>query len=128
MAQWNVWDGKLTRGRVTEAEADYDAAQEAVRRQRLAISLEVQQARIALREADQRLGVSGKGIQLAEESVKLTRDRFETGLSLTAQLIDAETALTSARVRRTEAETDRRVAIATLRRALGLAILPTSSK
>ena len=128
MAQWNVWDGKLTRGRVTEAEADYDAAQEAVRRQRLAISLEVQQARIALREADQRLGVSGKGIQLAEESVKLTRDRFETGLSLTAQLIDAETALTSARVRRTEAETDLRVAIATLRRALGLAILPTSSK
>jgi outer membrane protein len=128
MAQWNLWDGKLTRGRVTEAEAEYAAAQEAVRRQRLAISLEVQQARIALREADQRLSVSGKGIQLAEESVKLTRERFETGLSLTAQLIDAETALTSARVRRTEAETDRRLAVATLRRALGLSILSISSK
>lgn len=128
MAQWNLWDGKLTRGRVTEAEAEYAAAQEAVRRQRLAISLEVQQARIALREADQRLSVSGKGIQLAEESVKLTRERFETGLSLTAQLIDAEAALTSARVRRTEAETDRRLAVATLRRALGLSILSISSK
>jgi outer membrane protein len=128
MAQWNLWDGKLTRGRVTEAEAEYAAAQEAVRRQRLAISLEVQQARIALREADQRLSVSGKGIQLAEESVKLTRERFETGLSLTAQLIDAETALTSARVRRTEAETDRRLAVATLRRALGLSIFSISSK
>lgn len=128
MAQWNVWDGKLTRGRVTEAEAEYNAAQEAVRRQRLAVSLEVQQARIALREAEQRLGVSAKSVQLAEESVKLTRERFAGGLTLAAQLIDAETALTSARVRRTENETDRRMAIATLRRALGPPMIPLSSK
>jgi outer membrane protein TolC len=67
-------------------------------------------------------------VHLAEESVKLTRERFESGLALAAQLIDAETALTAARVRRAEAETDRRVAVAALRRALGMNMIPTSSK
>ena len=128
MAQWDIWDGHLTRGRVNEAEANLQAAQEGVRRQRLAVALEVQQARAALREADERLAVSAKSIRLAEESVKLTRERFETGLSMATQLIDAETALTAARVRRVEADTDRRVAIASLRRALGLTMIPTSSK
>jgi outer membrane protein TolC len=128
MAQWDVWDGNLTRGRVNEAEAELTAAQENVRRQRLAVTLEVQQARSALRESVERLEVSAKSVQLAEESVKLTRERFETGLALAAQLIDAETALTAARVRRAEAETDRRVAVAALRRALGMNMISTSSK
>jgi len=128
MAQWDIWDGNLTKGRVSAAEAEYTAAQEALRRQRLNITLEVRQARLALEEADDRLNVSAKSIQLAEESVKLTRERFEGGLALAAQLIDAETSLTSVRIRRTEAETDRRIAVAALRRALGLPMISTSSK
>jgi outer membrane protein TolC len=39
---------------------------------------------------------------------------------LATQLIDAETALTAARVRRAEAEADERIAVAALRKALGL--------
>ncbi len=128
MAQWDIWDGNLTRGRVNEAAAAHQAAQENVRRQRLAVSLEVQQARAALREADERLAVSAKSIQLAEESVKHTRERFEAGLALATQLIDTETALTAARVRRVEADSDRRVAIAALRRALGMTMISTASK
>jgi len=128
MAHWDVWDGHLTRGRVNQAEAELTAAQENVRRQRLAVTLEVQQARSSLSESIERLDVSAKSVQLAEESVKLTRERFESGLALAAQLIDAETALTAARVRRAEAETDRRVAVAALRRALGMNMISTSSK
>ena len=128
MANWDIWDGHLTRGRVNEAEAELTAAQENVRRQRLAITLEVQQARSSLRESEERLDVSAKSVQLAEESVKLTRERFETGLALATQLIDAETALTSARVRRAEAETDRRLSVAALRRALGMTMISTPSK
>lgn len=128
VAQWDIWDGRLTQGRVREAEAEFAAAQEAARRQRLNITLEVRQARLALDEADERLSVSAKSVQLAEESVTLTRERFQGGLSLAAQLIDAETTLTSARVRRAEAETDRRIAVAALRRSLGLSMIPESSK
>ena len=65
---------------------------------------------------------------LASESEKLTRERFEGGLALAAQLIDAETALTAARVRRAEAESDRWTAVAALRRALGLPMIEPSTK
>jgi outer membrane protein TolC len=43
---------------------------------------------------------------------------------LSTQLINAETALTAARVRRAEAGADRRIAAAALRQALGLPQIP----
>jgi len=48
------------------------------------------------------------------------RTRFERGLALSTQLIDSETALVAARVRRAEAESDQRIAVAALRKALAL--------
>lgn len=118
--QWNLWDGQLTRGRVQEARAALDTAVEQERKLRLAIELEVAQARLNLQEAEQRLEVTARVTDQAEESADLTRSRFEQGLALSTQLIDAETALTAARVRRAEAEAGRRIAVSALRRALGL--------
>jgi outer membrane protein len=123
MAQWNVWDGRQTKGKVAEAQAELEAVRQATRKLRLDVDLEVTQARLAVKDAEERLAVTQRVINLAEESVKLTRDRYEQGLALTTQLIDAETALTGARVRRVEAETNLSVAVAGLRRALGLAIV-----
>jgi len=118
--QWNLWDGQLTRGRVQEAQAALDTAVEQERKLRLAIELEVAQARLYLQESEQRLEVTSRATDQAEESADLTRSRFEQGLALSTQLIDAETALTAARVRRAEAEAGRRIAVSALRRALGL--------
>ena len=123
MAQWTVWDGRQTRGKVREAEAQLTAAREETRKLRLGIDLDVKRAELAVKDAEERLTVTQRTIELAEESVKLTRDRFEQGLSLATQLIDAETALTAARVRRVEAETNLSVAIAAWRRALGLELM-----
>jgi outer membrane protein TolC len=94
---------------------------------RLAIDLEIEQARIGLNESTERLQVTEKAVAKAAESVELTRARFEQGLCLASQLLDAETALTGTRVRRAEAEADRRIAIAALRKALGLPQLQTDS-
>lgn len=123
MAQWDLWDGRLTRGRVNEAQANLDATREEERKLRLAIGFEVEQARLQLKEANERLAVTQTAVAQAQESVELTRARFEQGLIISTQLIDAETALTAARVRRAEAEADQRIAIAALRKALGLAQL-----
>lgn len=120
MAQWNIWDGRQTKGRVAQATAEWQVAQEETRKVRLGIGLEVEQSRLALKDAEERLRVSARVIEQAEESVKLTRERFEQGLAVASQLIDVETALTGARVRRVEAETNRLIAVAALRRALGL--------
>ena len=73
--------------------------------------------------------MSSKAVEQAEESAMLTRNRFEQGLAISTQLIDSETALVAARVRRAEAEADEHIAIAALRKALALPQLvsqPTS--
>ena len=120
MLRWKLWDGQLTRSRVAEARAGLQSAEEQERKLRLEIDLDVERARLQLKEADERLAVTERAVAQAGESVELTRSRFEQGLVLATQLIDAETALTGARVRRAEAEADRRIAVAALRRALGV--------
>jgi outer membrane protein len=84
----------------------------------LALDLEVERARRDLQAAEERLAVTGKTVEQATESANLTRHRFEQGLALATQLIDTETALVAARVRRAEAESDQHIAVAALRKAL----------
>lgn len=127
LLRWDLWDGHLTRAKVREARANLESVREEQRKLRLALELEVEQARLNLNEATERLGVTEKVIAQAAESVELTRARFEQGLALSTQLIDAETALTSARVRRAEAEANERIAVAALRKALGLPQLDSAS-
>lgn len=120
LVQWDLWDGRLTRSKVAEAQANHEAAKEQARRLRLALSLEAEQARLDFQQTTERLAVSEKTVAQAEESVQLTRTRFAEGQALTTQLLDAQTALTAARVRRAETEADRQIAIAALRKALAL--------
>jgi len=118
--EWDLWDGRLTRAKIAAAQAGLDSQIEEERKLRLGLNLELEQARLNLDEAVERLSVTDKAVAQATESVELVRARFEQGLALAAQVIDAETALTAARVRRAEAEADRRIAVAALRKAAGL--------
>jgi outer membrane protein len=127
LVQWDIWDGNLTRAKVQESRAELDSAREEERKLRLALDLELDQARLELASADERLVFSRQAVVQATESAALTRARFEAGAALATQLIDAETALVSARVRLAETEADRRIAIAAVRKALGLPQLESPS-
>jgi outer membrane protein TolC len=120
LLQWDIWDGRLTRGKVSEAAANVESAREEHRKVNLAIDLEVEQARLELKAANERLALTERMVAQASESSRLTRARFEQGFALSTQLIDAETALVAARVRRAEAEADEHIAVAALRKALAL--------
>jgi outer membrane protein TolC len=120
MAQWDLWDGFATRAKVREATANLESAREEQRKLRLALDFEVEQARLDINAAAERLAVSSKAVEQAAESASLTRNRFEQGLALSTQLLDSETALVAARVRRAEAEADQHIAVAALRKALAL--------
>jgi outer membrane protein TolC len=128
LLQWDLWDGKMTRAKVAEANANVELAREEQRKLRLALDLEIEQARLDLKAANERLSVTDQVVARAAESASLTRARFEQELALSTQLIDAETALVAARVRRAEAEADRQIAIAAVRKALGLPQLESQSK
>ncbi len=120
---WDIWDGRLTRAKVSEARANLETAREQERKVRLAVNLEAEQARLDLQQSQERLRVGEKTVAQAEESLTLTRDRFAQGMALATQLIDVQTALTTARVRRADAQADVQIATAALRKALGLPIL-----
>ena len=121
---WSVWDGFETSGRVDEARAEAAERRAALDRLDRRLRLAVAEARIRVRDARARVEQSTRAIELAEESVDLVRTRFEEGVALPTQLIDAETELTRARVRRARAEADLGVAAVELRRALGLTPVP----
>jgi outer membrane protein TolC len=127
LLQWDLWDGNLTRGKSREAAANLEAAREELRKLRLAIDLETEQARLELNASKERLLVTREAVAQAQESANLTRARFEQGAALATQLMDAETALVGARVRRAEAEADQRIAVAALRKAAALPQLDSPS-
>lgn len=116
----NVFDGGATNGKVRQSTAELNQVKTMLRKARLGIGLEVQQARDNHANALERLDVSVKAVGQAEESAALTRARFEKGAVLTADLIGAESRLIAARLRHTVAAADERTALVELRRALGL--------
>ncbi|MEW6427944.1 MAG: TolC family protein [Thermodesulfobacteriota bacterium] len=118
--QFNLFDGRRTAAAVAGANAALAEVREQKRRTEQAILLEIAEAELSLKDAEQRLAVTGKTIVQAEESARINRDRFAEGLVLAADLIAVENRLTTARIRRAQALTGRRIAVADLRRACGL--------
>lgn len=122
----NVFDGGTTAGEIRRRSADLAEVKEMLRKASLGIGFEVEQARLAHASAVERLAVSADAVAQAEESAALSRARFEKEALLTADLIGAEGRLLEARLRRTVAAADERLALVELRLALGLFPLPQS--
>ena len=120
----NVFDGGQTTGRIRQASAELLQVKELRRKAELGIGLEVEQARLAHDDAVERLAVTASVVEQAEESAALTQARFQKEALLAADLIGAESRLIEARLRRTVAASDERMAVVDLRRALGFDPLP----
>lgn len=116
----NIFDGGQASGKVRQSMAEFAQAKEMLRKAALGIGLEVEQARLAHDDAVERLAVTASAVGQAEESAALSRARYEKGALLTADLIGVEGRLIEARMRRAVASADERIALAELRRALGL--------
>jgi outer membrane protein TolC len=120
----NLFDGGQTTGKVRQATAELLQVKEFRRKFELGIGLEVEQARIAHDDAVERLAITASVVEQAEESASLTQARFQKEALLAADLIGAESRLIEARLRRTVAASDERMAVVDLRRALGFDPLP----
>lgn len=118
-ATWNLFDGALTRGKVTEARARLDQArletEDLVRR----IELEVRTAYSGLIEAWEVMESQKKVVEQAEEALRLARARADAGTGTQLDVLSAQTALTEARTTDVRARRDYAVALARLERAIG---------
>ncbi|MBL9137395.1 MAG: TolC family protein [Verrucomicrobiales bacterium] len=127
-ASWNIFDGRLTRGRIVEATArqeqatlDYDNAA----RQ---ISVEVRTAYSNFIEAREVLESQKKVVEQATEALRLATARSEAGSGTQLDVLGAQTALTEARTTQNLASRDYLVALARLQRATGLGVQEAKPK
>jgi outer membrane protein TolC len=73
-----------------------------------------------LQQEEERLLVTERMVASASESARLARARFKEGVVLASDLIDTENRLTDSLVSHALAKTAREIAVADLRRAVGL--------
>jgi outer membrane protein len=107
----------LASGRAADARADaIDEDQLALRD---TIRQDVVEAAESIREADTSLGTTAQGLVAAEESHRVRRELFRAGRATAAEMVDAETELTRARLDAVQARIDRRVAEVRLAEAVG---------
>ena len=117
--RWNLFNGFSDKARIEESkyvlrrsEADQEHADSAIR-------LQVRRAYADLRAADQRIEVSKASVAEAEESLRITQNRYDTGLNNVTDLLRTETAVLEARTRQLAAVHDQRIAAAMLELAAG---------
>lgn len=117
---YTLYDGDRTDAAVALAESRLRETRAQLARTELALNLEVQQAELDYDQAGQRLQVTEKMVAAAEETARLSRERFREGVILAIDLIDVETRLSDSLSRRSSARCQLQIARANLRRAMGL--------
>jgi len=120
-----IFDGGVARARVKEAKGSLYSAEVSKRQAIDQVTLEAEQAFLAVNEAQQRVSVAEATLVEATEAFKLAQVRYKagvtarTGLSPLLELSDAQNALTLAESNRVNALYDYNSANARLDRALG---------
>ncbi len=117
--QLNLFDAGRTEWGVSQALARVRELRAREQRLTLDIQLDVQRSHLQLIDAKQRLQVATQAITQASESLREIEVRYRGQASTITQLIDAQVALSNARVRRANAEADVEIARAALQRAVG---------
>ena len=82
------------------------------------ITLEVTQNYLSFNQAKRRIDVSELGVKQADENMRNTEDKFKNGLATTTDVVDAETALNTAKVSYTNALVDYELAKAKLNKSI----------
>ena len=116
---WSLFDGGSRIARYQEAKANLDGAKARVKSQELDIIQNLEQAEIAVEEAQERIQAAQALVASAQENFRLAQGRFDAGVGTTLELADAQLALTQAQNTESQALADYRISLARLDRAVG---------
>jgi len=127
-----IWDGGATRAKTKEAKEAFTKARENEQKIREAVQLEVKQAYLAIRSAAQRVQATQTVVNQATESFKIATVRYQAGVGINLDVLDAQLNLDKARTNNIQALYDYNVGIATLEKAMGMdvrtgAVIPTNA-
>jgi len=108
--RWNLFNGFSDKARIEEAAHLQRRAEADAQRTNSAVRLEVRRAYAGLRAAEQRIEVARAAVAEAEESLRITQNRYEAGMSNVTDLLRNETAVLESQTRYLGAVHDQRVA------------------
>lgn len=118
-ATWNIFDGLSTYGQYKQVRANRNAAMitydDSVRQ----ITLDVQNAILALRLAKDTVTSQAQNVSTAEESVRLAKARLDAGAGVQLDVLNAQVQLTTAESTLVQAKYNYNVALATIAQATG---------
>ena len=95
--QWRLFDGGAARAAARQSEKDIEIAETQFTNQRNQIRFAVEQAFFQLESNKRNISTATKEVELAQESLRLARLRFQAGVGTQTDVIDAQTQLTAAR-------------------------------
>lgn len=119
---WNIFDMGATKAQVRQADADLLTAKELARQKLDAIQLEVRMAYLDVHEAEKRIHTSQVSVDKAEEDLKIAHVRYRAGVGTNLDVMDAQVALTTAKMNYVQSLYDYNTSKAELDRAMGISI------
>jgi outer membrane protein TolC len=117
--RWNLFNGFSDKARIEESKFALRRSEAEQEHAGSAIRLQVRRAYADLRAAEQRIDVAKAAVAESEESLRITQNRYGTGMSNVTDLLRTETAVLEARTRHLAAIHDQRIAAAMLELAAG---------
>jgi len=118
--RWNLFNGFGDKARIAEATHFVERSHADELRANSAVRLQVRQAYAGLQAAAQRIDVAKAAVAQAEESLRITQNRYEAGMTNVTDLLRNETALLESRTRYLAAVHDQRVAAVLLEYTAGI--------
>jgi outer membrane protein len=117
--RWNLFNGYADKARIAEAEAAVRRTAAEQGRTDSGIRLQVRQAWAGLKSAQERIDSAQASVAEAQESLRISQNRFAAGLTTVTDLLRTEIALLETQTRYVAAVRDQRIAAAMLEFAAG---------
>ncbi|RPI36613.1 MAG: TolC family protein, partial [Nitrospiraceae bacterium] len=114
-----IFDGGLIRTEVRQGEKEAEIVRQEERALKLSISQEIKDAYLTIENARQRIEVTERAVETAEETLRIEALKYGTGAGTSTDVLDAETALLSTKTTYYQAVYDNKIAIAALQKAIG---------
>ena len=117
---YSLYDGGATNAKIKEAKQSLLTARENEQKVRESVQLEVKKAYLDIRSAAQKVEATQTVINQAEENFKIQSVRYQAGVGINLDVLDAQLSLNEARTNNIQALYDYNVGIATLEQAMGV--------
>ena len=117
---YNFYDGGATKAKVNQAKQDLLVARETEQKTREAVQLEVKQAYLNIRSAAQKVEETQTVVDQARENYRIRNIRYQAGVGINLDVLDAQLSLNEAQVNHIQALYDYNVGIAKLEQVMGV--------